>query len=68
MYLGHAHTLFTPSQLQRVAMSAPCRQRVLTQALLKHIDKCMQHENVVKKKYASAISTHIDRMALQLIY
>jgi len=39
---------------------------VLTQALLQHVEKCMQHEDVVKN-YASAISTHVGRVALQLI-
>jgi len=38
-----------------------------TQALLQHVDKCMRHEDVVKK-YAYAISTQIGRVALQLIH
>jgi len=40
------------------------------QALLQHVDQCMRHEDVVIFNYASTISTgtHIDRMALQLIY
>ena len=41
---------------------------VLTQALLQHVDQCMRHEDVVKKMYAIAVCTHIDRVALQLIY
>jgi len=41
---------------------------VLTQALLQHVDQCMRHGDVVKTNYASAIYTHIDRVALQLIY
>jgi len=36
---------------------------VLTQALLQHVDQCMQHEDVVKK-LASADRTHNKRMAL----
>jgi len=40
---------------------------VLTQALLQHVDQCMRHKDAVKN-YASAVSTHIDRVALQLIY
>jgi len=46
----------------------PLSSGVLTQALLQHVGQCMQHEDVVKKIYTSAISTHIDRVALQLTY
>jgi len=45
----------------------PLSSEVLLQALLQHVDQCMQREDVAKIKYASAISTHHDRMALQLI-
>ena len=46
----------------------PLPSGVLTQALLQHVDQCMRHEDVFKKNCASTVSTHIDRVALQLIY
>jgi len=39
---------------------------VLPQALLQHVDKCIQHEDVIKK-CANAVRTHIRRVTLQLI-
>jgi len=45
----------------------PMPSGVLKQALLQHVDKCMRHEDVVKKN-AGAISAHTDRVALQLVY
>jgi len=66
-YHGQAQTLCTPSQLQRVAMSAPCRQEY------SHRPCCSTLTNACGmkmslKNYASTVSTHIDRVALQLIY
>ena len=37
-------------------MSAPCRQDVLTQALLQHVDQCMRHEDVVKKSMLAQLA------------
>ena len=37
------------------------------EALLQHVDQCMRHEDAVKKNYDSTVSTHIDRVALQLL-
>jgi len=46
----------------------PLPSGVLTQALLQHVDQCMRHEDVVKKNCANAVSTPIERVALQLMY
>ena len=42
----------------------PLPSGVLMQALLQHVDQCVRHEHVTKK----FMHTHIDRVALQLIY
>jgi len=46
---GQAQTPCTPSQLQRVARGCPLPSRILTQALMQHVDQCMRHEDDVKK-------------------
>jgi len=66
-YHGQAQTLCIPSQLQRVAMCARCRQEC------SHRPCCSTLTNACgmkmsKKNYASTVSTHIDRVALQLTY
>ena len=45
----------------------PLPSEVLTQALLQHVDPCIGMQ-MLSPKYASAVSMHIDRVTLQLIY
>jgi len=61
-----ANSLYTFPTAER-GHECPLLSGVLTQALLQHVDQCMRHEDVVKN-YASAVSTHIHRVALQLFH
>ena len=66
-YHGQPQTLYTLSQLQRVAMSAPCRQEYSRRPCCSTLTNACGMK-MSSKHYASTISTHMDRVALQSIY
>jgi len=66
-YHGQLQILYTPFQLQRVAMRAPCHQDYSCRPCCSTLTNTCGMK-MSSKKLCSAISTHIDRVALQLIY
>jgi len=64
-YHGQPQTLYTPSQLQRVAMSGPCRQKYSRRPCCSTLTNACGMK-MLSKKNASTISAHIDIVALQL--